>query len=511
VDQQVRPDLRLTGDGLTVRRARCRTGRRDRAITRVHQALVWLDPDAGLPRSAILVVRRIEASLSGDPPRVVGVDLRGVAANAHRPLAAPPPGDCDALVFADEAELLVCLCRDIAGGRPLGWWWTAVLGRVVPAVGSLDRRTAMTAGFGRLPHAIPAAAAVAPRAVARAAAEMLPHEVLRVMGAMAEAHAAPKLAEVIRTAWHQALASVYGGMPGSTVVMPLDVPTSSSSPRLAGHRNMDVVEVLVETAQRLWRDPATARSAAAAHALARRLSPASPVVASPMRAEPNGAGPVEPVVPPAPASGLSTPPGPVAPPRTARGAPEAAAAGGVRPTSPADVTGRDGEPGDLADGDVDDRMVVSTAYGGAFYLLNLLERLDVPDSATPRGEAGALLTRWGVFALVVRTWPDVEDDDPLHAALDDLAWPDRHRDDHEELPDVGPWVAQVVDVLIASLADAGLEPDVVAVPARVEVGGFSVRVHMALDDIDLGVRRAGLDRDPGWVPALSRVVELLFT
>ncbi len=38
-------------------------------------------------------------------------------------------------------------------------------------------------------------------------------------------------------------------------------------------------------------------------------------------------------------------------------------------------------------------------------------------------------------------------------------------------------------------------------PARVEDGGDRVDVHLPLDVLPLTVRLAGLDRDPGWIPA----------
>jgi DNA-directed RNA polymerase specialized sigma24 family protein len=76
---------------LTVRTVRCRSRRADRP--RVLAALDRLDPDAGLPRSAFLVVRQLQGSLAGEPAQVDGVDLRTVAADAHRAVVGPAPFD----------------------------------------------------------------------------------------------------------------------------------------------------------------------------------------------------------------------------------------------------------------------------------------------------------------------------------------------------------------------------------------------------------------------------------
>jgi hypothetical protein len=45
-----------------------------------------------------------------------------------------------------------------------------------------------------------------------------------------------------------------------------------------------------------------------------------------------------------------------------------------------------------------------------------------------------------------------------------------------------------------------------ATPGRVRVTGTHVDVVLGLQDVDLAVRVAGLDRDPGWVPVLGRIV-----
>lgn len=56
------------------------------------------------------------------------------------------------------------------------------------------------------------------------------------------------------------------------------------------------------------------------------------------------------------------------------------------------------------------------------------------------------------------------------------------------------------------LRSRGIATTALATPGRVLVTGTHVDVVLSLRDIDLAVRVAGLDRDPGWVPALGRIV-----
>ncbi|HEV7759316.1 MAG TPA: hypothetical protein VGO78_10010, partial [Acidimicrobiales bacterium] len=116
-------------------------------------------------------------------------------------------------------------------------------------------------------------------------------------------------------------------------------------------------------------------------------------------------------------------------------------------------------------------------------------------------------------ALVLGAWPDVDPADPLLALVEGLAWPGRATLSGRD-PALGPgalgWGERTAEALQAVLATLGLGPGLVRVAAHVECTWFSVRVFLALDDVDLDVRRSGLDRDPGWVPALGRLVELVF-
>ena len=78
------------------------------------------------------------------------------------------------------------------------------------------------------------------------------------------------------------------------------------------------------------------------------------------------------------------------------------------------------------------------------------------------------------------------------------------------------WVRRLARRLRPELSLAlGCEPDAVAGvllrhPGRVEATATHVDVVLSLADLPIAVRLAGLDRDPGWIPAAGRTVAFHF-
>jgi hypothetical protein len=65
--------------------------------------------------------------------------------------------------------------------------------------------------------------------------------------------------------------------------------------------------------------------------------------------------------------------------------------------------------------------------------------------------------------------------------------------------------------LALALDDPGRLADVLLRhPARVFLSGAAVDVVFSLADLPIAVRIAGLDRDPGWIPAAGRDVRFGF-
>jgi hypothetical protein len=78
------------------------------------------------------------------------------------------------------------------------------------------------------------------------------------------------------------------------------------------------------------------------------------------------------------------------------------------------------------------------------------------------------------------------------------------------------WLSRLLPYVRARLAlalaaaDAEVAPLLLARPGRVFVTGAHLDVTLSLADLPVAVRLAGLDRDPGWVPAAGRVVAFHF-
>jgi hypothetical protein len=155
---------------------------------------------------------------------------------------------------------------------------------------------------------------------------------------------------------------------------------------------------------------------------------------------------------------------------------------------------------------------VSTRFGGIFYLLNaaLAMRL-YSDFSAPRGP-NLKLSPWDWLALIGREWFGREFvRDPVWRLLAGLAGRKRR-------PLRRPrWLTAQIESLLARLALALSERPSADTPGlvcahRAEIAATASRVdvHLALAGLPLVLRIAGLDRDPGWIPAAGRDVRFHF-
>jgi hypothetical protein len=137
---------------------------------------------------------------------------------------------------------------------------------------------------------------------------------------------------------------------------------------------------------------------------------------------------------------------------------------------------------------------VATAWGGLLFLINVLRDLNVEallDSSGPAAPTGwRLLLDLGV-AL------GLPEDEPLAAwlAAQDLAT--------ATPPEL---LASLLDGIAARFAAEGPWPLPLAQPAVLRATETHLDVDLATPGIDIAVRLAGLDLDPGWVPWLGRIV-----
>jgi hypothetical protein len=161
---------------------------------------------------------------------------------------------------------------------------------------------------------------------------------------------------------------------------------------------------------------------------------------------------------------------------------------------------------------------VETEYGGIFYLLNAWMAMGIyADFTAPRGD-NFVLSPWDLLALVGRAWfGHAFVHDPVWTTLADLAVRDPGVDPDRDSALPVRWLDEHLEALIARLRLALGATDEAGVPAlvchhhaRIEVSAATVGVHLRLCALPLELRFAGLDRDPGWMPAAGRSVYFHF-
>lgn len=129
----------------SIRRLKVRTGRKDEASLkrRVSQRVQSMNfRPAGLPPSAVLMIRRIDDPLPGllDAAesehrdkwnRAFQNQLNDIYRSAYHPKNALVKTDARAILFQDPAQLIACVCKDIASGTLVNqWWWNKTFSSV---------------------------------------------------------------------------------------------------------------------------------------------------------------------------------------------------------------------------------------------------------------------------------------------------------------------------------------------------------------------------------------------
>jgi hypothetical protein len=162
---------------------------------------------------------------------------------------------------------------------------------------------------------------------------------------------------------------------------------------------------------------------------------------------------------------------------------------------------------------------VPTRFGGIFYLLNAALALGIYGDFTAPRAANLTLSPWDWLAMVGRAWfGDEIVGDPVWAVLADLAGRDRDEEPGRDFePPSEDWFPGHLAMLQARIALAigpREEADLTALVCRheagIEITAAMVHVHLSLRDLPLSIRIAGLDRDPGWIPAAGRDVRFHF-
>ena len=505
---------------LTVRAAPGgRLGRDVVARQRAEAMLAALSPTIEPADRSILVLRHLHwrlDRLSEAAARETVAAQRRVAA---RPATGPVRHTVDAVLFADDVELLRCLTRDVIAGRMTQWYWH----RLLPDRSGRIGRVLTTAWMERA-RWVPAVLASLPRNEAVQALRVLtPFEAAQVRKAVlaefgvpgAASAAAPSsgaLPSVSRRPTDGAASPIVEAAdPQRQGVRATAPPWAALLPTAPAGLAPDAV-ALLGVALVVQANPALARRPRFVAELAewlhhRRIAasaepyPLPGVTAVDGRPRPAAlpnAGDDhddEPTLPTGDADSAGAGndedarPGPGAPPA-------APAAEWISKSSPRPADSPPEAP--RADG-------VRTRFASALYLVNVLTWLDLPGSWPAAEPPGG----WAIIELLARNLLPPEwarPDDPLWALLAEWDGREPGIEPVADIPAVTVAAASVVELL----ANADVPLVALVAPGRIVATATNIDVVLDLESIDIAVRSCGLDRDPGWVPDLRRIVAFHF-
>jgi hypothetical protein len=513
----------------------------------------------GLPSRAIVCVRRLQVavrSADGDRwaatlDRLVEDLLPGIA----RPLTDAVPAGAQAVVFLDEAELLACMARDWRRGAGDAWWWRSLLGG--PAGAATVERA-----FLKAPTCVPAALELL--SAAGQATEVLGGFTAsyceRLADAVAASFAVPRWrrdgADAVAAdvpagsarrqrsrrateAYDEPVASVWAGP------LELDAGRVSSAAHYA----------LLGLALALRRAPALARAPGFVAWLRRtwnttgREAAATPPPVE-ARARPGTRPDGSSCTTPAPHADA----GPDDRPRTDRdvAGPPRSRTEGHLPT--ADVPAADAPRADILTAEPLSTLAppsaqamapprvargrapvpalahrhVESEFAGVLYLVNLALYLGLYADFTQPARRGLALPLGDFLALIgQRACGSAFRADPVWDVLAELAGREptqppgsavvhsrRRRRRGRSAARFARWLTHLATLLESRAALAlGVERDAAlpflcARPGRLELTATRLDATFTLADHPLSIRIAGLDRNPGWVPAAGRVIEL---
>jgi hypothetical protein len=154
--------------------------------------------------------------------------------------------------------------------------------------------------------------------------------------------------------------------------------------------------------------------------------------------------------------------------------------------------------------------------GGLFFLVNVAVDLGLYGDFTQPARPGIALDLWDFVTLAGRQLLSRADEDPVWRLLAELAGRDPEEPAGARFVPPGretlaEWTVGRAAEIRAALAAAELMPQrLLRRPAAVHVTEAHVDVVFALAGHPLEIRIAGLDRDPGFVPAAGRHVAFHF-
>lgn len=439
-------------------------------------ALRSLDLGMGFDDRRVLVVRRLSASTTD--PHAAREQLAALRRRAAHPASGPVDPHAEAVEFADEAEALLCLTRDIVSGvAGHRWWWA----------GRLPQHTTTTGET--LTTVWLAEARWVPAVVAELVATDRPRAVT-VLGCLTPAQTQRILHAVLAEHAPAALATASGGSaspgrrtpPSWTVDLPA-LPTLEHG----AERALLLACVVVS------REPSRVTD----HRFVAQLLQLSALPPSALLPVSTDRAPVRPGVPPVlEAAALEGPPADQEPQPEGEVTPLRRASA-PRPKPPAAAQGgRSWEHRPWAGGGPSLHSEMATGL----YAVNLVRWFWRP-------ELERASTGWAAVEAVLRWLLRGVPTDRRRMFLKDPLLPLL-----AELDGRPPGVRCPVRLgsttapLRRFLDEHEVPLSTFLHPGRLVVSRTHVDLVVPLGGVDLAARASGLDQDPGWVPELGRVV-----
>lgn len=523
----------MTAPALRILRARAAGLGPDRlrAQVAVQRLAAAADVERLLPAGAILVVRRAQVAAPGRGAGRLAARLddalRPLIARAARPALGFVPANAEAVLFADEAELLACMAAAYASGALAGqWWWAGLLnGRAdAQAVASqwLDRPQAVAAALDRLERRGQAAL------VLRKLGEDFARRAAR---ALVAAHAVPALAL-------ERLAPAVAPTDNAPTMADPPAPARATPPWrpfILSAETLALPPLLQWTAGlavALRRAPAVARSAGFAEAAAAWWATLAEPGAEAMSPAPDMEHPWTPALTPG-HPGETVPRGAASNAGERRAAPRVRFADGPEPdpaeaTAPADMTHP--ADGEFASPAIDETSPQSperpapiargtplrTAHGGLLFLLNAALAMDLwGDFSAPRHRDLPIDPWTWLGEMGRRLLGEAVEADPIWPLLRGLAG---EANFGLAPPQPAP---RLLDAQLRTLKPRlraalgvrdvrGVRRLLLRRPAELQLDATRLDASFDLATHPIAVRASGLDRDPGWIPAAGRDVRFHF-
>ncbi len=480
----------------------------------------------GLPAQAIVLVRRLRthwSEVAADDRAARYGSFAALLDGARRPAAGD--SDADVVWFADEAELLACIARDaLTGVLRARWWWRALGPGLAPSPPGVAR-------WLQAPRQVPRA--IGRLGPARAAAWLASWTAPEQAGLLAAlAQAFPVTAAVAawvlegRVQQQAAVPPAPQAVPAHAAGAKLSAADIASGSSTAERLQQLCTELAVDAGAARAPESA-ARLAASLAARATRAAQPAPqfaqVAASAMPQTTARGRPGEPMAAPrspramASLQAASRPDGATASALAlpAAGGPPARAATvpvnlrGPVPRSMAHLPLQAIAPAPVDDSaaltDPPPCPALATRHGGLFFVLNAALQMRLYGDFTVPSHQGLACPPWQFLWLAGRAWcGPAFGRDPLAGWL---ARRQRVRATAAQRAALIPlWPCLHARLALALEDGTGLPPrrrvaSMLNLPAQLRDGGERLDLDFALDALPLAVRLAGLDRDPGWIPA----------